>query len=169
MHCRCCSSMITTLRKMEMIQARMEIQIFLRQSIFICDNIVLHSLNFPNMHCRRCSSMIGTSRKMEMIQTRMEIQIFFETKCFNLLATIEPESLYSLSFTVSRWLVHRGIYNVYYTWGIYDEDDGESEHDNESDDVVGGYFCSSKLEYEIKVKCLVVLSASQRPQQPVMT
>ena len=33
--------------------------------------------------------------------------------------------------------------------------------------MVGGYFCSSKLEYEIKVKCLVVLSASQRPHQPV--
>ena len=27
--------------------------------------------------------------------------------------------------------------------------------------------CSSKLEYEIKVKYLVVLSASQRPHQPV--
>ena len=31
--------------------------------------------------------------------------------------------------------------------------------------LVGGYFCSSKLEYEIKVKCVVVLSASQRPHQ----
>ena len=32
--------------------------------------------------------------------------------------------------------------------------------------MVGGYFCRSKLEYEIKVKCLVALSASQRPHKP---
>ena len=31
--------------------------------------------------------------------------------------------------------------------------------------LVGGYFCRSKLEYETKIKFLVVLSASQRPHQ----